>query len=378
MSTSTTPSGLGGRLSEAFAGGFDIRSVLLRGRAFFALVAIIITFSILSPNFFSVDNLLQMSQHVSVYAILAIGMLAVILNGGIDLSVGSTVGLSGVVAGFLMQGVKVPAFGAAFYPSVWVVVILTLATGALVGLVNGVLISRFRVAPFVATLGMLYVVRGAALLITGGLTYSNLDGSPALGNTGFDFLGFNSIVGVPIGILVMVVLAIIASILLNKSPFGRWLYAAGGNERAAELSGIPVKRVKVRVYVISGVCASIAGIIIASELTSGNPTAGASFELTAIAAVVIGGASLAGGRGGVRGTLLGAFVIGFLSDGLVIVGVSEYWQMIFKGAVIVLAVLLNALEYKPKRKAASEQPPIASSHREPDHSVEMSTAKKTG
>lgn len=378
MSTSSTPSRLRVRLSEAFVGGFNIRSVLLRGRAFFALIAIVIIFSILSPNFFSVGNLLQMSQHVSVYAILAIGMLVVILNGGIDLSIGSTVGLSGVVAGFLMQGVKLPGLGAAFYPAVWVVVILTLATGAFVGLVNGVLISRFRVAPFVATLGMLYVVRGTALLISGGLTYSNLDGSPELGNTGFDFLGFNSILGIPIGLLVMIVLAIIASILLNKSPFGRWLYAAGGNERAAELSGIPVKKVKVRVYVISGICASIAGLIIASELTSGNPTAGASFELTAIAAVVIGGASLAGGRGGIRGTLLGAFVIGFLSDGLVIVGVSEYWQMIFKGAVIVLAVLLNALEYKPKRKAALDQPPTTASHRDPDNSVGVLAAKTAG
>lgn len=335
-----------------FSRGFDIRAILLEGRAFFALIAIIIVFAVLSPNYFTVSNVLQMSQHVAVFAILAIGMLMVILNGGIDLSVGSTLGLSGVVAGYLMQGVSIPAFGIKFFPSVWVVVVIAIAIGALVGLVNGVLVSRFKVAPFVATLGMLYVVRGAALLITNGLTYPNLEGKPELGNTGFDYLGFNSILGIPIGVIVMIVLAVVGSMLLNHTVFGRWVYASGGNERAAELSGIPVKRVQIHVYVISGVCAAIAGVIIASELTSANPTAGDTFELTAIAAVVIGGASLMGGRGNIRGTLLGAFVIGFLSDGLVIVGVSEYWQMVFKGAVIVLAVLLNAVQYRARRARA--------------------------
>jgi erythritol transport system permease protein len=352
--------------SRLFPNGFDIRSVLLEGRAFFALIAIIVVFALLSPNYLTFNNVLQMSEHVAVFAILAIGMLMVILNGGIDLSVGSTLGLSGVIAGYLMQGVTINIFGLKLFPSVPVVVIISLAVGALVGLVNGILVSRFKVAPFVATLGMLYVVRGAALLITGGLTYPNLEGKPELGNTGFDWLGFNSILDIPIGVLVMIVIAIIGSVLLNRTVFGRWLYASGGNERAAELSGIPVKKVKIRVYVISGVCASIAGVIIASELTSANPTAGDTFELTAIAAVVIGGAALTGGRGNIRGTLLGAFVIGFLSDGLVIVGVSEYWQMVFKGAVIVLAVLLNALQYRARRRVAkSTEPPTSSPQAEP-------------
>lgn len=351
-------------LSSLFPDGFDIRAILLRGRAFFALIAIIIVFSSLSPNYFTVNNLLQMSAHVAVFAILAIGMLMVILNGGIDLSVGSTVGLSGVVAGWMMQGVSIPALGIELFPSVWVVVVVALATGAFVGLINGILISRFKVAPFVATLGMLYVVRGAALLITGGLTYPDLQGQDALGNTGFNHLGFDRIFGIPTGVIVMIVLAIIASGVLNRTVFGRWVYASGGNERAAELSGIPVKKVKIRVYVLSGVCAAIAGVVIASELTSANPTAGNTFELTAIAAVVIGGASLMGGKGTVRGTLLGAFVIGFLSDGLVIIGISEYWQMIFKGAVIVLAVLLNAVQYTARKApvaAPLPSPPTASS-----------------
>lgn len=351
-------------LSSLFPDGFDVRAILLRGRAFFALIAIIIVFSSLSPNYFTVNNLLQMSAHVAVFAILAIGMLMVILNGGIDLSVGSTVGLSGVVAGWMMQGVSIPALGIELFPSVWVVVVVALATGAFVGLINGILISRFKVAPFVATLGMLYVVRGAALLITGGLTYPDLQGQDALGNTGFNHLGFDRIFGIPTGVIVMIVLAIIASGVLNRTVFGRWVYASGGNERAAELSGIPVKKVKIRVYVLSGVCAAIAGVVIASELTSANPTAGNTFELTAIAAVVIGGASLMGGKGTVRGTLLGAFVIGFLSDGLVIIGISEYWQMIFKGAVIVLAVLLNAVQYTARKAPAAAPlpaPPTTSS-----------------
>jgi erythritol transport system permease protein len=358
---STIPTRQAPRLGGLFAGGFDLRAILLQGRAFFALIAIIIIFSMLSPNYLTVSNVLQMSQHVAVYAILAIGMLLVILNGGIDLSVGATLGLSGIVAGYLMQGVEIPALGIVFYPSVWVTVIMAIATGALVGLINGILIAKFKVAPFVATLGMLYVVRGAALLITGGLTYPKLSGKEEFGNTGFDYLGFNSLAGIPIGVIVMIIIAVLASLLLNKAPFGRWLYAAGGNERAAELSGIPVKRVKVSVYVLSGMCAAVAGVIIASELTSANPTAGESFELTAIAAVVIGGASLAGGRGNVRGTLLGAFVIGFLSDGLVIIGVSAYWQMVFKGAVIILAVLLNAIQYKPRHAATAPAAPVNSS-----------------
>ncbi|MCS4276849.1 erythritol transport system permease protein [Mycetocola sp. BIGb0189] len=329
--------------------GKSIGHLLLEGRAFIALLVIIIIFSSLSPNFFTMDNLVVMTRHVAVNAILAIGMLMVILNAGIDLSVGSTVALSGVVAGYLLQGVNLPFWEAVAYPAVWVVVIISIVIGALVGSVNGILVSKFRVAPFVATLGMMYVVRGIALLITNGLTFPKLGGSETLGNTGFDWVGFNTILFVPVGVIVMILIAGGSSFALNKTPFGRWLYASGGNERAAELSGIPVKRVKISVYVISGAFAAIAGLILTSELTSATPQAGNSYELTAIAAVVIGGASLMGGKGTIRGTLLGAFVIGFLSDGLVIIGVSEYWQMVFKGAVIVLAVMLNAVEYKSRK-----------------------------
>lgn len=333
--------------SAPAAGGIDLNigKILLEGRAFFALVAIVITFSFLSPVYFSVSNFLTMSSHVAIFGLLAIGMLLVILNGGIDLSVGSTLGLSGVVAGYLMQGVEIPSAGIIMYPPVWAVVILTVALGAFVGAVNGILIAFFKVPAFVATLGMLYVARGVALLMTNGLTYNNLGGVEVLGNTGFDWLGFNRIAGVPIGVIVLAIVALVIGLVLVRTAFGRWLYASGGNERAAELSGVPTRGVKISVYVLSGVCAAIAGLVLSSQLTSAGPTAGTTYELTAIAAVVIGGAALTGGRGNVRGTMLGAFVIGFLSDGLVIIGVSAYWQTVFTGAVIVLAVLLNSLQY---------------------------------
>ena len=337
--------------SGIFSNGFEIGRLLLEGRAFFALIAIIIVFSILSPYYFTVGNILVMASHVALFAILAIGMLLVILNGGIDLSVGSTLGLAGVIAGFLMQGVTLNALGVILYPPVWVVAIITCALGAFIGAINGVLIARFKVPAFVATLGVMYMVRGVALLITNGLTYNSLGGRPELGNTGFDWLGFNRFFGVPIGVVVMIVIAVIGILALSRTAFGRWLYASGGNARAAELSGVPVKSVQLLVYMLSGICAAIAGLILSSQLTSAGPTAGTTYELTAIAAVVIGGAALTGGRGTIRGTLLGAFVIGFLSDGLVIIGISSYWQTVFTGAVIVLAVLLNAVQYRRRVKA---------------------------
>lgn len=333
-------------------GGFDIVQLLLEGRAFFALIVIIAVFSFLSPYYLTLGNFLIMSSHVAIYGLLSIGMLLVILSGGIDLSVGSTLALSGVVAGALMQGLTIEAFGVVLYSPVWAVVVLTCALGAFVGLINGVLIAFLRVPAFVATLGTLYVARGVALLMTNGLTYNDLEGSPELGNTGFAWLGFNRLFGVPIGVLVLAAFAILCGLMLTRTAFGRWLYAAGGNARAAELSGVPVKRVQLTVYVLSGICAAIAGLVLSSQLTSAGPTAGTTYELTAIAAVVIGGAALTGGRGGIGGTMLGAFVIGFLSDGLVIIGVSAYWQTVFTGAVIVLAVLLNSIQYGRRPRKA--------------------------
>ena len=338
--------------TRSWTGGLDLGRLMLEGRAFLALIAIVVVFSILSPLYLSVSNVLIMSSHVAIFGLLAIGMLMVILTGGIDLSVGSTLGLSGVVAGALMQGVTLEAAGVVLYPSLWVVVVLTCALGALVGAVNGVLIAVFKVPAFVATLGVLYVARGVALLMTDGLTYNNLGGRPELGNTGFDWLGFNRLWGVPISVVILAAVALAASLLLTRTAFGRWVYATGGNARAAELSGVPVRWTTIAVYMASGVCAAIAGLVLSSQLTSAGPTAGTTYELTAIAAVVVGGAALTGGRGTVRGTMLGAFVIGFLADGLVIIGVSSYWQTVFTGAVIVLAVLLNSIQYGGRRRKA--------------------------
>lgn len=337
--TTSTPA------AKRSSGGVDIARLLLEGRAFFALVVIIAVFSYMSRNYFTVSNFLIMSSHVAIYGLLAIGMLLVILNGGIDLSVGSILALAGVGAGAMMQGIEIQSLGVILYPPVWAVVVLTCVLGALVGAVNGVLIAIFKVPAFVATLGVMYVARGVALLMTNGLTYNNLSGKAEFGNTGFNWLGFNRIAGIPISVLVLAAAAIIAGLMLSRSAFGRWLYASGGNERAAELSGVPTRRVKIAVYTLSGILSAIAGLVLSSQLTSAGPTAGQTYELTAIAAVVIGGAALTGGRGTVRGTMLGAFVIGFLSDGLVIIGVSSYWQTVFTGAVIVLAVLMNSLQY---------------------------------
>ena len=360
----------------------DLTSVLLEGRAFIALIVLVIIFALLSDAFLSVNNLITMTKHVAYNAIMALGMLFVILKGGIDLSIGSTVGLSGVVAGVLLQGFKIQSLDAVLYPQVWVVVLCSIAVGAAVGFVNGVLVTRFNVAPFIATLGMLYVARGAALLISNGSTYPKLGGSPELGNTGFNLLG-GSFLGVPVAIWVMVLFAVAATLILRRTPFGRWVYAVGGNERAAELSGVPVKKVKLRVYVISGFCAAVTGLIISSELTSAAPQLGETFELNAIAAVVIGGAALTGGRGNVRGVLIGAFVIGFLSDGLVMVGVSTFWQVTIKGAVIILAVMLDQAQQRIVRSknaalAAANKQSTKETGSAGDDAVQPTTTKKDG
>lgn len=332
----------------------SIGQILIDGRAFLALIAIIIIFASLSPNYLTLDNVLIMGKHVAINGLLAIGMLLVILKGGIDLSVGSILVLSGIVAGYLIRGVQIPGTDLVAYPPLWAVVVISLAIGMFVGWLNGVLVTRFRVAPFIATLGMLYVARGAALLIADGKTFPKLQGDPALGNTGFRFLGQDTFLGVAPGIWFMAVVAIVTSLVLTRTAFGRRLYAVGGNERAAGLAGVQVDKIKRAVYVFSGFTAALTGIVLASELTAATPQAGETAELNAIAAVVIGGAALSGGRGNIRGTILGAFVIGFLADGLVIIGVSEFWKMVIKGTVIILAVAIDQAQQRTVRKAKTD------------------------
>ncbi len=345
------------------AGGkkIDWTSMLVEGRALVGLVLVVAVFSILSSNFYQPDNLMVMSKHVAINALLALGMLLVVLNGGIDLSVGSVVGLSGVMAGYLLRGVKVPFSDVTAYPPVWVVVIVSIGTGALIGWINGILVTRFKVAPFIATLGMLYVARGAALLMTGGVPITNeLFGIEAIGNDGFVRIMASRPLGIPLPVWAMVLFAVLVSLLLTRTPFGRWLYAMGGNRRAAELSGVPTIKVETWIYVISGICAATAGLLLTADLPSATPRSGESYELNAIAAVVIGGAAMSGGRGHVRGTIIGAFLIGFLVDGLVIVGVSDFWQQIIKGAVIVFAVALDQAQQRMQDGAAIKRGAAAS------------------
>jgi erythritol transport system permease protein len=329
-------------------------ALLFRLRALIVLVILVATFAMLSPSFLTPGNLTILVKHVAINAILAIGMTFVILSGGIDLSVGSVAGLAGIIAGGLIrQGFVLRSFGVIVYPRVWLAIEVALVVGALVGVVNGLLISRLRVAPFIATLGTLYVARGSALLISGGATFPNLAGRPDLGNTGFLSIGSGTVLGVPIPIWIMLAFAGLGILVAERTPFGRRVYAVGGNERAAELSGVRVPQIKFAVYVMSGICAAMVGVIIAAQLGAAHPATGETFELNAIAAVVLGGTSLMGGRGSVGGTIIGAFVIGVLADGLILLGVSEFWQIVIKGLVIVLAVVLDQMQQQYLRRAAA-------------------------
>jgi erythritol transport system permease protein len=295
--------------------------LLLRARAALVLVLLVITFSVLTPVFFTTNNLAILSKHVAISALLAIGMTFTILTGGIDLSVGSVAGLGGIVAGYLIaHGVII--HGVPHYPSTPVVIILAILVCLIIGLLNGWLIARAAVPPFIATLGTMYIARGTALLISSGKTFP----------------------GISVPVWLTVFLFASAAFIARKMPIGRHIYAIGGNERAARLAGINVPRVKVFTYLFSAACAGLVGLIIASQLEAAHPATGESFELNAIAAVVLGGTSLMGGRGSITGSLIGALVIGVLADGLVMLGVSEFWQIVITGVVIVVAVAIDQLQ----------------------------------
>jgi erythritol transport system permease protein len=334
----------------------DVLQFLLRGRAFIALILVTAVFALLSPQFLTSANLVIMSKHVAINAILAIGMTFVILTAGIDLSVGSIVGMIAMIAGLLInEGIILPQLGIIIYPHTWTILLIALAVGTLAGATSGYIITRFNVAPFIATLGMLYVARGIAGLLNNGYTFPNLVGRPEYGNTGFEILGAGDFLGVNYSIWLMIIITLVAHIITKRTPFGRHVYAIGGNERAAELSGVRVSRTKIIVYSISGFCAAMVGLIIASQLVAAHPLTGNTFELNAIAAVVLGGTSLAGGRGNMGGTLIGAFVIGVLNDGLVMMGVSSFWQQVIKGAVIVLAVIIDQVQARMQERIALQK-----------------------
>ncbi len=343
----------GSRAVNAAGGSLTLN--LMRLRTFIALFAVLVFFSFAAPNFLSAANLVLMSKHVALNAFLAIGMTFVIITGGIDLSVGSIVGLTGMVAGgLILHGIDL-RFGYTVFFNIGEIILITLALGVFIGLINGLLITRLNVAPFIATLGTLYVARGAALLVSDGATFPNLEGSQAFGTTGYAFLGAGSILGLPLSIWLLIAVALVAAYIANSTPLGRAVFAVGGNERAAALSGMRVNRVKLFVYMFSGFCAGIVGLIISSELMAAHPATGESFELNAIAASVLGGTSMSGGRGTIGGTIIGAFVIGILSDGLVMMGVSSFWQMVIKGMVIIAAVVVDQAQRKLQQRVALQQ-----------------------
>lgn len=289
-----------------------------------ALVLICIALSFFSPHFMTFGNLITVARQISLNGILAVGVTFVLLTGGVDLSLGSLVALTGVVAaGFAHPG---------DYP-LFVPVIAGILAGLACGMVNGVVITQGKIAPFIVTLGMMTVARGLALVISGGKPVSNM--SPAMTRLGGDLLGL------PIPVLVLCGTAAVSWLFLKNVRLGRYIYAVGGNENAARAAGINVNAVKLFAYTICGAMAGLAGVILAARITTGQPNAGIAYELDAIAAVVIGGTSLSGGVGGVGGTLLGALLMGVINNGLDLLNVSSYYQQIVKGAIIVGAVLLD-------------------------------------
>jgi len=290
-----------------------------------ALLALCAVLSLKSPAFLTGTNILIVFRQISINAILAIGVTFVILTAGIDLSLGSVVALAGVLSATFAHPDTFPVI---------VPVLVGLTAGVLVGLVNGLVITRCHVAPFIATLGMMTMARGAALVFSKGRPVSNLSDP-------FNVIGGGDIAGIPVPIVIMVSVFVVSYLVLSRTTLGRYMYAVGGNEEAARASGIRVNRIKLAAYAICGALAGLAGIIQASRISTGQPNAGISYELDAIAAVVIGGTSLSGGIGGVGGTVLGALIIGVINNGLDLLNVSSYYQQIIKGMIIIGAVALD-------------------------------------
>lgn len=292
-----------------------------------ALIILIAVITIINSNFLTANNLLNLLLQVTSNALIAFGMTFVILTGGIDLSVGSILALSSALtAGLLGSGMPVA-----------LAILISLILGCILGMMNGLLISYGKLAPFIVTLATMTIFRGATLVYTNGNPITKGLSDTFL----FQFLGQGYIVGIPFPVIIMFIVFIVLYVLLHKTAFGKSVYAIGGNEKAAYISGVKLNKVKIIIYSISGIMASISGLIITSRLSSAQPTAGASYEMDAIAAVVLGGTSLSGGKGRILGTLIGALIIGVLNNGLNIIGVSAFWQQVVKGVVILIAVLID-------------------------------------
>ncbi|PJN02741.1 transporter [Streptomyces sp. CB01201] len=310
-------------------GAQGLRRLLLDNGALSALVVLVAALALLSGDFLTTQNLLNVGVQAAVTAILAFGVTFVIVSAGIDLSVGSVAALSATVLAWSATSEGVP---------VWLAVLMAVATGIACGLVNGVLVSYGKLPPFIATLAMLSVGRGLSLVISQGSPIAFPDSVSHLGDTLGGWL--------PVPVLVMIGAGLLTALVLSRSYIGRSMYAIGGNEEAARLSGLRVKRQKLVIYALSGLFAAVAGIVLASRLSSAQPQAAQGYELDAIAAVVIGGASLSGGVGKASGTLIGALILAVLRNGLNLLSVSAFWQQVVIGVVIALAVLLDTLRRK--------------------------------
>jgi ribose transport system permease protein len=311
-------------------------ALLRRLGAVLALLAMCAILTALSDHFLTFDNLMNVFRQSAVNALLALGQLLVIVTAGIDLSVGSILGFSCVVAAFLMKA-GVPA---------WLSALTAIAVGTALGSINGLMLTRLRLPhPFIPTLGMMNVARGLALVISGGFPISGLP-------EGFRWLGAGKIAYIPAPVLVVLVVCVLLHLFLNRTSVGRDIYAIGGNKQAALLCGIPVNARLTLVYAISGGLAGLAAILLAGRMNSGYPLAGSGAELDSIAAVIIGGASFFGGVGTVSGTLVGALMIGVLRNGLNLLDVSSYWQSAVIGVVIVMAVWIDVVRQRSASKTA--------------------------
>ena len=292
----------------------------------FIVIGLGVILSFISSNFLTVTNLLNVVRQIAVNGILAIGMTIVCLTGGIDLSVGSIVAFSGIIAAGMLRDTGYPII---------IIVLAAIVVGAVCGLYNGYFVAYWNAAPFVVTLSMMTIARGMTYVYSDGRPISNL-------RTEFLTIGKGSIAGIPIPTLILVVVFILGSIMLTNLKFGRYVYAVGGNENAAMVSGINVKRIKMMVYVLSGIACGIAAIILTARVSAGLPQAGESYELDAIAATVIGGTSLSGGRGRLWGTIVGAVLLGIVNNGLDLLNVSSFYQQIVKGLIILGAILIDS------------------------------------
>lgn len=308
---------------------------LAKFQSLIALFVLCLILSILSDKFLTSTNFWNVMRQISVNVCIATGMTLVVLTAGIDLSVGSVLALCGAVtAGLLKDGIVLTQLDTFIGFTLFGGILAGVLLGAILGSFNGVVITRFGVPAFVATLAMLTIARGLTMLWTGGFPISGL------GET-FASIGTGWFLGIPVPVWISGLIVLLAVLVTQKTRLGRYIYAIGGNENAARLSGIQVKKVKIIVYAIAGALAAVGGILVTSRLDSAQPNAGISYELDAIAAVVIGGTSLSGGRGTILGTVLGAIIIGVLNNGLVLLNVSPFWQQVVKGGVILLAVIID-------------------------------------